>query len=288
MVMDSAVALQDVAILEKTLLETTPPSVVETTSFVVALVQRYVPAIKGAAGAEKALAALEGAVGAVDLEAMARSDDQIAVRQAPMLAFQLARTRAELQMDAGRREEGLATMEAFIRTLDPSVPQHRQATSALAQMKLPGTAAPALNATHRYGNFSSLEELRGKVVLLDFFAHWCGPCIRSFPDLKALYADLQGDGLEVVAVTTFYGYFGHEKDISKEDEYAKMAGFIQQHELPWPVVYVERDFYAAHGVSGIPHVTVLDREGRIHKIKVGYTPEGFVQFRREVEKLLRG
>ena len=69
-------------------------------------------------------------------------------------------------------------------------------------------------------------------------------------------------------------------------EFAKMADFMKEHKIDWPVIYTDRSSYAPFGVTGIPHVVLIDRDGKVVKVKVGYSPESFKEFRATVEKLL--
>gem|GEM_PF-6042881 len=129
-------------------------------------------------------------------------------------------------------------------------------------------------------------------MILDFFAHWCGPCIRSFPDLKNLYEANKDKGLVVVGVTSYYGFYKQEnaqkRDMEKDTEFAKMGEFIKDHSMTWPVIYTDKANYDLYGVSGIPHVVLIDKKGAVHKIKVGYSPDSFAEFRKVVEALPQG
>lgn len=202
------------------------------------------------------------------------------------LKFLFVEKRAELLMDAGRKDEAIKALDTFIGTLDEGSPVRRQANGARVQMSLPGMAAPAITFERGYGEFKGLDALKGKVVILDFFAHWCGPCIASFPDMKKLYSEFKGKGLEIVGFTTYYKYYKQERDLSPDAEFGKMAEFIKEYELPWPVVYGERTNFDAYGVTGIPHVAVIGRDGSVKKIKVGYSADSFKSFREYIEKLL--
>ncbi len=82
-----------------------------------------------------------------------------------------------------------------------------QLESTLLREKLVGTEAPEIDATHFVaGPSTTMKELRGKVVLLDFWAVWCGPCIATFPHLIELHEKYADKGLVILGATSFYGY----------------------------------------------------------------------------------
>jgi hypothetical protein len=93
----------------------------------------------------------------------------------------------------------------------------------------------------------------------------------------------------MVAVTTFYGYIGQERNLTEEQEYAKMEKFRADKEEPWAMVFGDRTTnHEAYGVNGIPHWVVLDRTGKVAFIHVGYSPEIFKPFREKVKALVEG
>ncbi len=197
-------------------------------------------------------------------------------------------TRAEMLIEAGKTADAVAALEAGLAKVPEKYARTLKAGKIRLTMK--GNVAPALTIEKSYGEFKGLESLKGKVVMLDFFAHWCGPCIASFPDMKKLYEDLKPKGFEIVQITTYYGYYKREntakRDMPRDVEYGKMGEFIAEHQLPWPVAYGERTNFEAYGITGIPHVTLLDRKGVVREIKIGYSPESFAKFRKEVEALI--
>jgi len=193
---------------------------------------------------------------------------------------------ATILFEKGDKDAAVATLNEGIRNQADKSPNKKRLETTKAQFTLPGNAAPALAVERGYGTFPGLEAWKGKVVLVDFFAHWCGPCKAAFPSMKALYTDLQPKGLEVVGFTTYYGYYGAEKDIKPDAEFAKMNDFIAEFGLPWTVQFGARKNFEAYGVTGIPTVAVIDKKGVVRKLHIGYSEASFKEFRKFVEQLI--
>lgn len=163
----------------------------------------------------------------------------------------------------------------------------RQITSPDTQSGLVGKIAPTLMNDRALGEFAGLSSLKGKVVILDFMAHWCGPCKAAFPDLVKLQSRLGMKGLQIVSLTGYYGYFGERQGISKEQEFEAMRGFVKDYGIAWPVLF---DGIAhnnsAYGVTGIPQLVVIDRKGIVRKVEVGYLPADFQKTVKEIEAIV--
>jgi thiol-disulfide isomerase/thioredoxin len=143
-----------------------------------------------------------------------------------------------------------------------------EAAPRIAQ--LVGNTAPELDFTWSSGGetLRSLADLRGKVVVLDFWATWCGPCISSFPQVRDLAAHYAGYPVEIVGVTSLQGatYFeaGKKEAATPADEHADMRPFMEEKDITWTVAFTEQEvFNPEYGVRGIPHVVIIDPDGKI-------------------------
>jgi len=96
--------------------------------------------------------------------------------------------------------------------------------------------------------------LAGKVVLIDFWATWCGPCVAEIPNMLEQYEKYHAQGFEVVG-------------ISLDDEKDKVDAFIAEHKIPWPIVYAGKGWQDPtaqfYGISGIPQLILIGRDGNV-------------------------
>ncbi len=119
---------------------------------------------------------------------------------------------------------------------------------------------------------TSLDDLKGKVVVVDFWATWCGPCVASFPNVRALRERYPDEHVAIIGVSSIqgavFGMPGGERQIDCEGDPEKelrlMGEYAEKMDINWTLVMSEQEvFNPDFGVRGIPHVAILDAEGKV-------------------------
>jgi thiol-disulfide isomerase/thioredoxin len=113
------------------------------------------------------------------------------------------------------------------------------------------------------GSTISMSALKGKVVVVDFWATWCGPCVAELPAMKKLYEKVHGQGVEFLGVS-----LDQPKDQGGLDALKK---FVKEKEIPWPQYYQgkgwESDFSRSWGINSIPTMFLVDQEGKLVSVE---------------------
>lgn len=225
-------------------------------------------------GSRAELAAMNPA-GAADSTAQRNAQNQYFISQiggiiAPLL----------LQYE---RKKDAAARESFVKEAEAAVADQSVWTGALVaaqgevarrmkELAAINKPAPEWAAHGWIGTEElSVEKLKGKVVLVDFFATWCRPCIIAFPHIREWSEKYAKDGLVVVGLTNYQGRY-EGAALQPEAEFAKLRDdFMPKHKVTW-FVGVEksgRKTFDAYDVSGIPHMVLIDRKGQIRYTKTG-------------------
>jgi thiol-disulfide isomerase/thioredoxin len=175
----------------------------------------------------------------------------------------------------------------------------------LHRYELVGTAGAAIQAPAWLNAPAGTTELAmpGTVTLLEFTAHWCGPCRESYPGINRLRERFKGQNFRVVMATRLWGYFGSERNLAADAEIAHDKDYFAEHKLDVPVAigeYVKissvngKIVYTpgpdpndtAYGVSGIPQIHLIDKKGRIRLIMVGYDNTNEEKLAKLIETML--
>jgi len=120
-----------------------------------------------------------------------------------------------------------------------------------------------------------LSEMRGNVVLINFWASWCGPCREEMPLLNALHAKYEPLGFTVLGVNV-------------EEEVRNARGFLKNFPVDFPVLLDnENKVSKLYDVIAMPTTVVVDRDGNMRYLHRGYKPGDEKTYRKIVKKLVR-
>lgn len=135
------------------------------------------------------------------------------------------------------------------------------------------SSAPDFTLKTLDGQEITLSQLKGKTVLLDFWATWCGPCRESIPHLIQLYHRYRQNGFELIGM-----------DVGESDVEA-VRRFVKSMDIPYPIVVTPDDVAKRYRVSGIPATFLIDKEGNIRERIAGFNSTIAEELSRKVAEL---
>lgn len=137
------------------------------------------------------------------------------------------------------------------------------------------TAAPDFTLKSNDGTNIRLSELRGQVVLLNFWASWCGPCRQEMPVLDAIQSKYEGLGFTVLGVNL-------DAKSSKAEKY------LRDTEVGFPILFDPKgDVSGLYGVKAMPSTVIIDKDGMVRFLHEGYKDGYEDDYRKQIKSLLR-
>ena len=132
----------------------------------------------------------------------------------------------------------------------------------------------------------TLTDFRGQVVLLDFWAPWCGPCRYTLPNLARWQNEYKSKGLVILGVTKYYGH-GGGKQLKEPEELAYLREFRTRNKLPYGFVVEDGDKNELnYGVFSIPASFLIDRQGAVRYISLGASEDEIQVLGQLIDKLI--
>src|SRR5476651_1911637 len=138
-----------------------------------------------------------------------------------------------------------------------------------------GAPAAAFQLPAAVGDPVSLADLKGQVVLINFWASWCGPCRQEMPILDQLYKKYRAAGFTLLGVNV-------------EPKSADAVGFLKATPVSFPILFdPDSKVSQLYEVSGMPSTVILDRSGKVRYIHHGYKPGEESEYQDQIRSLVR-
>jgi len=142
---------------------------------------------------------------------------------------------------------------------------------------VPGVVPPTMLGVTRDGDPVETKQVAGKVLIVTFWASWCGPCLQELPKLEGIQRAAGKNNIQVVAV-----------NIEERDQFRRLHNQLG----PSFKVLLTHDYDKAsrdaYGVNGIPHMLIIGRDGRVQKVHRGYDERALDTIIAEINAALAG
>jgi tetratricopeptide (TPR) repeat protein len=192
-------------------------------------------------------------------------------------AFQSSRqseVKSALEQIYGEREKTKPLVTLLAEAVAQRQAQRNEAEELSGEISRPlAKPAPDFELATLVGQKRRLSTLRGRVVLLNFWATWCGPCVGEWPHLQKIHATYKEKGLELVQVNV-------------DLETYRVPLFLKKNQTSGEVLFNDGQANQAYKVQGIPLTLIIDREGRVRYRKEGFETSMEQQMAEVIERLL--
>jgi thiol-disulfide isomerase/thioredoxin len=199
------------------------------------------------------------------------------------------------QIESGRKAVALETYMSSLIQAGKELASKGENNEAIQKLKqrekhynlLGGPAVELLDIDHWFpGEQRTLASMKGRVILLDFWATWCTPCFEAFPHLAEWQSDFREDGLVILGVTRYYGRAeGYMVDNANEIQF--LTRFRKKYNLPYDfVVARNQQAQMQYGATALPTAVLIDRKGVIRYIQSGTSASRLVEMREMLMRLL--
>ncbi|HLG17739.1 MAG TPA: redoxin domain-containing protein [Blastocatellia bacterium] len=154
----------------------------------------------------------------------------------------------------GREEDGKTALRKYLE-VEPNASEATAVRAIIANPRLVNEKfAPGFSVTTLDGRKVSLDSFRGKVVMLDFWATWCGPCLVEMPSVKRLWERFSGEDFVILGV-------------SLDRDFGSLKSYIKEEEIGWPQYFDEEWRIATlYSVNAIPATFLIDQDGIIRGV----------------------
>jgi peroxiredoxin len=169
-------------------------------------------------------------------------------------AWSFGETLARQACVAGKCQAARQILAALVKKFPDETELQQEIAAYLKRIELVGESAPAFSVTDLDDRKIGLDDYRGKVLLLEFWATWCGPCVAELENIRATYNLCHDRGFDVLGV-------------SLDENPAAVRQFAQEYQVPWRQIVnrgdAERDIVALYGVDRIPASFLIDSDGKV-------------------------